>query len=56
VALPLLSPIQRVQSSRWRGISDSLRRELQGLGVHVAVVEPGAIATKIWGKESRRGR
>jgi NAD(P)-dependent dehydrogenase (short-subunit alcohol dehydrogenase family) len=32
------------------GISDSLRLELRAFGVHVALVEPGAIATKIWQK------
>jgi NAD(P)-dependent dehydrogenase (short-subunit alcohol dehydrogenase family) len=31
-------------------ISDALRQELQPLGVHVAVIEPGAIATPIWRK------
>ena len=32
------------------GITDSLRRELRPLGVHVAIVEPGAVATEIWRK------
>jgi NAD(P)-dependent dehydrogenase (short-subunit alcohol dehydrogenase family) len=31
-------------------MSDSLRREVAALGVRVVVVEPGAIATPIWGK------
>jgi NAD(P)-dependent dehydrogenase (short-subunit alcohol dehydrogenase family) len=31
-------------------VSDSLRRELKPWGLHVAVVEPGAIDTPIWGK------
>jgi NAD(P)-dependent dehydrogenase (short-subunit alcohol dehydrogenase family) len=49
VALPLLSPYNASKFAL-EGISDSLRRELRGLGVHVAVVEPGAVATKIWEK------
>ncbi len=32
------------------GLSDSLRRELGGTGVHVVVVEPGDVATPIWAK------
>lgn len=31
-------------------ISDSLRRELRTWGIHVAVIEPGSIATAIWDK------
>jgi NAD(P)-dependent dehydrogenase (short-subunit alcohol dehydrogenase family) len=31
-------------------VSDALRREVAELGVRVVVVEPGAIATPIWGK------
>jgi NAD(P)-dependent dehydrogenase (short-subunit alcohol dehydrogenase family) len=31
-------------------MSDSLRREVRRLGVDVVVVEPGSIATPIWGK------
>lgn len=34
-------------------MSDSLRRELKPWGLHVAVVEPGAIDTAIWGKGDR---
>jgi NAD(P)-dependent dehydrogenase (short-subunit alcohol dehydrogenase family) len=30
------------------GISDSLRRELAGVGVDVCAIEPGSIATAIW--------
>jgi NAD(P)-dependent dehydrogenase (short-subunit alcohol dehydrogenase family) len=33
-------------------ISDSLRLELRGQGIHVCVVEPGAIDTPIWKKAS----
>jgi NAD(P)-dependent dehydrogenase (short-subunit alcohol dehydrogenase family) len=49
VALPLLSPYNASKFAL-EGISDSLRRELRGLGVHVAIVEPGAVATRIWDK------
>jgi len=35
------------------GLSDSLRRELRPLGVTVSVIQPGAIATPIWGKMRR---
>ena len=31
-------------------LTDSLRMELRPWGIHVAVVEPGSIATPIWGK------
>ena len=34
------------------GLSDSLRRELLPWGVHVALVEPGTIKTRIWEKGS----
>ena len=49
VAVPLLGPYNASKFAL-EGISDSLRRELRPLGVHVAVVEPGAIATRIWEK------
>ncbi len=49
VAVPLLSPYAASKFAL-EGISDSLRRELRSLGVHVAIVEPGAVATPIWEK------
>jgi NAD(P)-dependent dehydrogenase (short-subunit alcohol dehydrogenase family) len=49
VAVPLLSPYHASKFAI-EGLSDSLRRELRPLGVQVAVVEPGAIATEIWRK------
>jgi NAD(P)-dependent dehydrogenase (short-subunit alcohol dehydrogenase family) len=49
VAAPLLSPYAGSKFAL-EGITDSLRRELRPLGVHVAIVEPGAVATEIWRK------
>jgi NAD(P)-dependent dehydrogenase (short-subunit alcohol dehydrogenase family) len=49
IAAPLLSPYAGSKFAL-EGISDSLRRELRPFGVHVALVEPGAIATEIWRK------
>jgi NAD(P)-dependent dehydrogenase (short-subunit alcohol dehydrogenase family) len=49
VAVPLLSPYNASKFAI-EGLSDSLRRELRPLGVQVALVEPGAIATEIWRK------
>lgn len=49
VAVPLLSPYAASKFAL-EGITDSLRRELRPLDVHVAIVEPGAIATRIWEK------
>jgi NAD(P)-dependent dehydrogenase (short-subunit alcohol dehydrogenase family) len=38
--------------SKWglEAASDALRRELSPFGIHVSVVEPGAIKTPIWRK------
>jgi NAD(P)-dependent dehydrogenase (short-subunit alcohol dehydrogenase family) len=49
VALPLLGPYAASKFAL-EGLTDSLRRELRGLGVPVAIVEPGAVATAIWDK------
>jgi NAD(P)-dependent dehydrogenase (short-subunit alcohol dehydrogenase family) len=49
VALPLMSPYNASKFAL-EAISDSLRREVRRFGVHVAVVEPGAIRTAIWEK------
>jgi NAD(P)-dependent dehydrogenase (short-subunit alcohol dehydrogenase family) len=49
VALPLMSPYNASKFAL-EAISDSLRREVRRFGVHVAVVEPGAIRTRIWEK------
>jgi short-subunit dehydrogenase len=32
------------------GLTDSLRRELEPWGIHVAIVEPGAVRTPFWDK------
>jgi NAD(P)-dependent dehydrogenase (short-subunit alcohol dehydrogenase family) len=49
IAAPLLSPYAGSKFAM-EGITDSLRRELRPHGVHVAIVEPGAVATEIWRK------
>jgi NAD(P)-dependent dehydrogenase (short-subunit alcohol dehydrogenase family) len=53
VAGPLLGPYA---SSKWalEGLTDVLRRELGPLGVHVVSVQPGGVATPIWGKGLER--
>jgi NAD(P)-dependent dehydrogenase (short-subunit alcohol dehydrogenase family) len=48
-ALPLVSPYSASKFAM-HGFSDSLRLEVRRQGVHVALVEPGAIATEIWRK------
>jgi NAD(P)-dependent dehydrogenase (short-subunit alcohol dehydrogenase family) len=47
VALPFLSPYAASKHAI-EGFSDSLRREVEPLGVHVSVVRPGAIQSSIW--------
>ena len=47
VALPLYGPYSASKFA-FEALSDSLRRELRGSGIHVTLVEPGAIATPIW--------
>jgi NAD(P)-dependent dehydrogenase (short-subunit alcohol dehydrogenase family) len=47
VALPLYGPYSASKFAL-EALSDSLRRELRGSGVHVSLIEPGAIATPIW--------
>jgi NAD(P)-dependent dehydrogenase (short-subunit alcohol dehydrogenase family) len=49
VALPLLSPYAASKFAL-EAITDSLRRELRPWGIHVAIIEPAAIATPIWDK------
>ncbi len=47
IALPFLSPYAASKHAI-EGFSDSLRREVERLGVHVSVVRPGAIQSSIW--------
>jgi NAD(P)-dependent dehydrogenase (short-subunit alcohol dehydrogenase family) len=49
VAQPLLAPYT---CSKWAttALGDSLRFELRRQGIGVTVIEPGAVATAIWGK------
>lgn len=49
VAVPLLAAYAASKFGL-EGFSDSLRRELRPWGIHVAVIEPGTIATPIWDK------
>jgi NAD(P)-dependent dehydrogenase (short-subunit alcohol dehydrogenase family) len=48
-ALPLFGPYAASKFAL-EAMTDSLRRELRGQGVDVVAIEPGAIATPIWGK------
>jgi len=48
-ALPFVAPYGASKHAL-HGFSDSLRLELRGQGIHVALLEPGAIATEIWRK------
>jgi NAD(P)-dependent dehydrogenase (short-subunit alcohol dehydrogenase family) len=48
-SLPFLAPYGASKHAM-HGFSDSLRVELRGQGIHVALIEPGAIATEIWRK------
>jgi len=47
VALPFLSPYAASKHAM-EGFSDSLRREVEPLGMKVAIVRPGAIQSSIW--------
>jgi NAD(P)-dependent dehydrogenase (short-subunit alcohol dehydrogenase family) len=49
VALPMVGPYAASKFAL-EGLSDSLRRELRPWGMHVALIEPGAVATPIWDK------
>jgi NAD(P)-dependent dehydrogenase (short-subunit alcohol dehydrogenase family) len=50
-ASPFLSPYSTSKFAL-EALSDALRVELATWGIHVAVIEPGAIDTPIWGKSS----
>jgi NAD(P)-dependent dehydrogenase (short-subunit alcohol dehydrogenase family) len=47
--LPYLSPYNASKAAIG-AVADSLRQEMKQFGVEVSYVEPGAIATEIWGK------
>ncbi len=49
LATPMLGPYAASKFAL-EGLADALRMELHGTGVTVVVVEPGAVATPIWGK------
>ena len=49
VAIPLVGPYAASKFAL-EGMSDTLRRELRPWGMHVALIEPGAVATPIWDK------
>jgi NAD(P)-dependent dehydrogenase (short-subunit alcohol dehydrogenase family) len=49
IALPMVGPYAASKFAL-EAVSDSLRRELRPWGIHVAVVEPGAVKTPIWEK------
>jgi NAD(P)-dependent dehydrogenase (short-subunit alcohol dehydrogenase family) len=53
IAAPMLGPYA-LSKFALEAFSDSLRRELHPWGIHVSVVEPGAIATPIWRKSIDR--
>lgn len=49
--MPLMSPYSASKFAL-EAITDALRLEVQQWGIHVAIVEPGAIATPIWNKST----
>jgi short-subunit dehydrogenase len=51
---PLLAPYAASKAAV-EAISDALRIELQPWRIHVAVIEPGAVATPIWDKGRAAG-
>ena len=51
IATPFMSPYHAAKFGL-EGVADSLRREVKPWGINVVVVEPGSIATPIWGKGS----
>ena len=53
-SLPFLSPYNASKHAI-EAIGDSLRLEMRPFGVEVAIVEPGSVATEIWGKGEAYG-
>jgi NAD(P)-dependent dehydrogenase (short-subunit alcohol dehydrogenase family) len=54
VAAPMVGPYAASKFAV-EGLSDSLRRELRPWSIHVALIEPGAVATPIWDKSIAAG-
>jgi NAD(P)-dependent dehydrogenase (short-subunit alcohol dehydrogenase family) len=53
IAMPMVGPYA-MSKFGLEAFSDSLRRELYPWGIHVSLVEPGAVATPIWKKSIDR--
>ncbi|MDX6666241.1 MAG: hypothetical protein QOG68_2447 [Solirubrobacteraceae bacterium] len=53
--LPFTSPYAASKAALW-ATGEALRGELRPWGIHVATVEPGAIATEIWGKGAEQAQ
>ena len=49
MATPFLGPYNASKFAM-EALTDSLRQELYPWGIHVSIIEPGSIATPIWGK------
>ena len=49
IALPMVGPYAASKFGL-EAVSDSLRREVRPWGIHVALIEPGAVTTPIWDK------
>ena len=50
--IPLLGPYSASKYAL-EALTDALRMELQPWGIHVSIIEPGAIATPIWEKSEK---
>jgi NAD(P)-dependent dehydrogenase (short-subunit alcohol dehydrogenase family) len=51
-AIPLLGPYSASKFAL-EALTDALRMELQPWGIHVSIIEPGAVATPIWEKSDK---
>jgi NAD(P)-dependent dehydrogenase (short-subunit alcohol dehydrogenase family) len=49
IALPLVGPYAASKHAL-EAVSDAFRRELRPWGIHVSIIEPGAVVTPIWDK------